>query len=357
MNSEARDLVLYTNRQVARAPQLELFDGLLPAEKAHPYSNSFALYDLAPKYVFYAEKREAGKYLPVVERSFEYADIGYEIQVRPARLKVDGVECEHYPGEREQVVEEALRRIAIERRRTSMIDESVGLRFSLYELRQELTRVGHAFTIAEIKDAIEVCHLANVSIRKVGASKPMVSASIFPIRAVNEPQPGGDVISYVTFNPLVTEAIRSLSFRLINYEISMRLRSSVARWLHKRLSHCYVQASVTGGYYNINASTIVRDSGMGAYKRERDAFRTVERAISELKAAGIISTFKTTDIRGPRQRLEEVKYMLFPSSAFAQEMKRANWMQGQVQEKARMTGLTLVDGSGPARGHNTPSLR
>jgi hypothetical protein len=333
---------IFASRQVARIPQLDMFDSLLPAERSHPYSNSFALYDLAPKYVFHAEVRENGKYLPIISRPFEYGGASYEVEVRPARIKIDGAEKEYYPGEREQVVEEALRRIAIERRRTTTIDDSVGIRFSLYELRQELIRVGHAMPICDIKEAIEVAHLSNVVIRKFGGSQPMVSATIFPLRGVNEVQPNGDMISYVTFNPLVTEAIRSLDFRLINYELSMSLANSVARWLHKRLSHCYVQANSSAGTYNINATTIMRDSGMGSYTRERDAFRTIERAVAELKAKGVLTTYKATDVRGPRQRLTEVKYLLFPSPAFADEMKKANWA-GKKLDEARAGHLKVVD--------------
>jgi hypothetical protein len=333
--------------------QLEMFHGLLP-DNRHPYSNSFALYDLAPKYVFGNEERKDGTYLPIRQCTFEHRHTSYEIEVRPARLRIlgpDGVESEreYYPGEREQVVEEALRRIAIDKRRTeifSTIDRTpqAGLRFSLHELRQELVRVGHSFRIDEIKQAIEICALSNVTIRLAGSNKPMVSASIFPVRAVNETQANGDVVSWVTFNPLVTDALLRFDYRLYNYETSMRLKSSTARWLHKRISHNYTQASATEGYYGINATTIMRDSGMAKYARDRDRFRAVAEAIAELKEMGILNVVNSTEIRGPRRKLEEIKFQLFPSYQFTKEMKLANHMAGKVNEEAVRRGLRVVEG-------------
>jgi hypothetical protein len=120
----------------------------------------------------------------------------------------------------------------------------------------------------------------------------------------------------------------------------MRLTSSVARWLHKRLSHCYTQASIAdGGGYNINATTIMRDSGMGSYKQSRDAFRTIERAIAELKAKKILIAYTADAKRGVRGRLEEVTYTLRPSPDFCTEQKKANHMAQQVVQLADQRGI------------------
>jgi hypothetical protein len=362
MANEAEATEVRTEK--GRVPQLDLFDSLFPQDRSHPYSNTFALYDLAPKYVFGSEDRKDGIYLPIRQCEFEHRQTRYEVEVRPARLRImgpDGVEVEreYYPGEREQVVEEALRRIAIEKHRTEIFTgvektPQVGLRFSLYELRQELIRVGHGFRIDEIKQAIEICALSNVTIRLAGERKPLVSASIFPVRAVNEQQSNGDVVSWVTFNPLVTDAMLRFDYRLYNYETSMRLTSSVARWLHKRLAHNYTQASSTEGYYGINATTIMRDCGMGRYARDRDRFRAVSDAIAELKRVGILNVVKPTEERGPRRKLVEVRYMLFPSHEFTKEMKQANWMKGRVDEESVKRGFRVHEGG--AAGAPKPAL-
>ena len=115
----AEEHMRYASMEKTRPDQLDLFDGALPASP-HAYTQSFAIYDLAPKYVFRTDEREAGKYLPVVHRTFRLADREYQLEIRPARVMRDGAEIEVYPGEREQVLEEALRRIAIEKRRTRL---------------------------------------------------------------------------------------------------------------------------------------------------------------------------------------------------------------------------------------------
>lgn len=49
-------------------------------------------------------------------------------------------------------------------------------------------------------------------------------------------------------HPLVTQSIDSLSYRQYNYHLMMSHSTQLARWLHKILSHSYVNASYTVPY-------------------------------------------------------------------------------------------------------------
>ena len=150
----------------------------------------------------------------------------------------------------------------------------------------------------------------------------------------------GDTVSYVTFHPLVATAIMRLEYRLLNYETQVKFKSYVAKWLHKRLSHRYTHAAITGQGYNIKASTIVRDSGMTIYKQWRDNLGRVRKAVEELKAAGVLMRYTAEEVKGSGGRIEDVMFVMFPSLDFCNEMKKANFYQNRVEEEAEKRGIT-----------------
>jgi hypothetical protein len=63
------------------------------------------------------------------------------------------------------------------------------------------------------------------------------------------------------FHPLVTQSIDTISYRQYNYHLMMSHSTQLARWLHKILSHSYVNASYTVPY-RTSLSSIRRDSGL-----------------------------------------------------------------------------------------------
>jgi len=94
--------------------QLSLFQTFLSDEER--YSNTIELYDAVPKYFsnhkIMTSMRKSGQYLPILKRTFEHKGETYVLYVRPARIMyANGEEMEYYPSPREELVEEALRKI------------------------------------------------------------------------------------------------------------------------------------------------------------------------------------------------------------------------------------------------------
>lgn len=122
-----------------------------------PCTNQVELYGLAPRCVFYtSEKERVGPYLKTaerlktVERNFTHAGKAYKLVLYPARVRrSDGAELDIYPSEREQIVEEILR---------------------------------------------------------------WLSSSAFPVMMIADARNAG-ARTYLQFNPLVAQAIRSLDWR------------------------------------------------------------------------------------------------------------------------------------------------
>src|SRR6266705_5574900 len=113
--------------------QLMLFQTFIPEDDPDDkYSNTIELYDAIPKYFSNARTMDAmrkdGIYLPTLERVFQHRHETYTVQIRPARVRGrTGAEKEYYPSPREELVEEALRKLACDKMNGVYLDNSTGV--------------------------------------------------------------------------------------------------------------------------------------------------------------------------------------------------------------------------------------
>lgn len=323
----------------------------------HSFSNTLELYDAIPKHVRSSNRlssqRVDGRYLPILERSFRYRDRwtgethDYAVEIRPARIKIPvnddeerHSEQEYYPAAREELVEEALRKVATDNLSGIYLDNEAGVQFTLGQLRRELSARKHSFPLDEIKQALEICHTTNVKVTD-RAGQEIASGTIFPVllmssrdRWLKEP---GDALCYVQFHPLITQSINRLTNRQFNYDTHMLCRNQLARWLHKRLSHNYVNAN-WDNCYTIKATTIDRDSSLVNNERFRDRVSAIETALQELVSGDVIASFEKDLIQVGR-RLTDVKFHIRPSLKFIENMKLANKRSRDDRDEGIQNGL------------------
>jgi hypothetical protein len=316
--------------------QYELFQHFLcdTAADAEKYSNTIELYDAVPKYfasqTLMAAQREGGKYLPILRRDFVHRGESYTVEITPARyVDRQGEEKEYYPSAQEELVEEALKKIACDRLNGVYLNGEAGVQFTMYELREELRRRGHTMHLYALLRSLTICRRAHVAIRKHGDKGRQVymDFSIFPTLVIagredwlRDPK---HTRCYVQFNPLITHSIRKLTYRQFNYETFMRLTHPLARWLCKRLSHNYTQASLMEPY-GILLGTILRDSCLANAKTLRHNAMHVRSVLEELQAHHVLLHFEEAPITGKRRRIEDVRYTLTPQPRFIDEVKKAN---------------------------------
>ena len=306
--------------------QLNLFEFLLPQEQK--YSNTIELYDFIPKYHWGKAPRENGKYLPTLKRTFECRGAKYNVKIKPASIEdKDGVERYYYPGKREELVEDALRKLVSEGQGL-FLDEQAGVTFTLYRLQQELKRVGHSYSVSEIKDALYICSQTHLELTSESGSA-VLKSNMFETLGLQTREDwqgvGQKTRAFVRFNSLVTASIKSQTFRQLDYDKAMAFNSTIARQLHKRLSHHYIQASLNNPY-TIFLSTIIRDFGLTAYKKLANNLRDVKTALDELKEKEVILDYKierTIDAT-QRNRLLDAKLTLTPHPRFSSEVIKAN---------------------------------
>lgn len=306
--------------------QLTLFGMFKPQERG--LSNTIELYDFIPKYHWGKVERIGGEFLRSLEREFECRGQKYKVKIRPASIEdKDGKERYYYPSKREELVEDALRKFTAEGQGI-FLDDAAGVTFSLYQLQEELKRNGHSYSKQEIKDALLICARTNITVTSEDGNTVLVS-NVFEtlgLQTIEDRRENGQKSrAFVRFNALVTKSIRSRTFRQINYEKVMSYRNVIARQLHKRMSHHYIQASVVNPY-SILLTTIIRDFGLTPYTRLRDNLRDVQIALDEMVEKDTLLSYKIEKFleNSKRNKLLDAKFILMPNPLFAGEIIRAN---------------------------------
>lgn len=321
-----------------RNRQLDLFTFLdLQTSQAARYSNTIELYDFMPKYHWGKVERIGGTFLHALEREFECRGVRYKIKITPARITdKDGVDREYFPSKREELVEDALRRLATTRQGV-FLDDVASVTFTLYQLQEELKRNGHSYSKAELKDALYICAKTGLEVKTADGKSVLVSGMFETLGLQTREDwqgTGAKTKAFVRFNSLVTASIKSGTYRQLNYEQSMGYKNVIARQLHKRMSHHYTQASITTTY-SITLSTLIRDFGLTEYKWLSLNLRDVQKALEEMQKKNVVLTYKiekTLDTAS-RNKLLDAKIIITPSPYFATDIKNANARQGRIRQR------------------------
>ena len=314
--------------------QLALFEILTPQER--DYSNTIELYDFIPKYVWGRVERIQEKFLEPIERDFECRGASYRVRLAPARLKdSDGVSRDYFPGKREELVEDALRKLATEGQGIFLNDEAA-VTFTLYQLHHELKRTGHSYSITQIKEALMVCVGTTLQLTDESGSDVLAS-SIFDTIGLQTREDwegqGEKTRAFVRFNALVTASIRNKTFRQFNYEVTMGYQNVISRQLHKRMSHHFTQASFAQPY-TIMLSTVIRDFGLTAYTKLSHNLRDVEIALKEMVEKEVVYKYELQKVFNTerRNKLDDVRLILHPDQKFVGEVIKANSRQKELKQ-------------------------
>ncbi len=306
-------------------------------EKEKDYSHTIELYDFIPKYVWGKSKRIEGKFLEPISREFVCRGTAYKVVLLPARIQTEtGDYIDYFPGKREELVEDALRKIMSDIQGV-FLDDAAGTTFTLYQLQSELKNREHSYSYDQLKESLEILAKTDIELESADNETKIIFRAIETLGLSGK---DGETQTFVRFSPLVTQSIKKGTFRLINYEKVMSYKTTVARQLHKRMSHFYTQASLTEKY-NILLSTIIRDFGLTRYSQLRNNLTHVERGIDELKEKNIIincAIDKIFDVN-PKTKLNDVKFTFQPHPYFVDEIKKANYKINTIKERLIDSGV------------------
>lgn len=315
-------------------PEQLTFFGLLGFDNnSKKYSNTIELYDFMPKYFWGRVEREKAlkskkEILPNLERPFECRGIKYHLRLIPASIQgKDGISRDCYPGKREELVEATLLKYAAEGQGI-FLDDLASVTFTIYQLQKDLKDQGHSYSRGEIREALQICKLASLIVTSENGDKVLMS-NIFETLALQTQDDwkgtGEKTKCFVRFNPLVTRSINKKDFRLLNYEKSLSFESVIARQLHKRMSHHFLQASLMN-LYTITLVTMIRDFGLTRYKSLAHNWRDAEIALEELKKQEIILDYKKESVLDAKRRnkLADIKISIIPHPRFIGDIVKGN---------------------------------
>ena len=317
---------LFKNLNKSNPFQLELFT---QSKNSPEYSQTIELYDFIPKYVWGKIERIEDRFLEPLKREFVCRNVKYKLVISPAFVEETGGFRAYFPGKREELVEDALRKLMTEDR-AMYLEEDASLAFTLYQLQKELAAHSHTYDYAQLKESLEILAKTNIEIESEDKSAKLIFS---PIEMLGLSGENGETQTFVKFSNLLTRSINEGTYRLFNYEKVMSYDSTIARQLHKRMAHHYVQASFTERY-EILLSTIVRDFGLTKQKRIQQNLQKIEVAIEELKSKEVVlnCSVEKTYNSDKKQKLEDVKFSFQPHPAFVSETKKANAVSKQTRE-------------------------
>jgi hypothetical protein len=331
-----------------QAKQLDLFRSFLcnSEDERDRLSNTFDLWDSVPRYSVSRQAmdkmRKAGDFPQLMNIPFHYRGREFKAIIQPAWIQdKDNNVKGYYPSANEELVEDALRKIAAEQNHGYFDKPNYrsGVVFTLHMLREELKKRGHTRSYQEIVLSLKILARSSIEIATTDGKdgegftvNPYFSglSAVSKTRLIDDPQAKW----IVQFHPLVTQAIDALTYRQFNYAQMMSHCTQLARWLYKQLSLKFTFASPMVSF-EMRFSTVKRDSALlEGYKQQRQAVVALDTAFEELKKGGVLALVKKSEIRGARSKLENVVYTLTASREFITQMKAANKRQSLTMEKS-----------------------
>lgn len=226
------------------------------------YTNLLDFYDSIPKHFYGKTQRievegRTEKFLPSLKfdfsRTIQGKTIRYKVILHPARVENSkGEMIEHYPGFREQLVEHALRKFAAHQQAIYLEDDKkqnyFGAVFTLYQLQEELKKLGHSYSKNQIKEALKICADTRIIIKEITpeGEKELYGIKIFEtlglVTRADWKRLGKNTKAFVRFNSVITEAIEDIDFRLAPYEALMGLSSPIQFCIMRKILTRYTYA-------------------------------------------------------------------------------------------------------------------
>jgi hypothetical protein len=317
--------------------QLNLFQSFLcnTEDERDQLSNTIDLWDSIPRYsvsrLAMTKLRSPEGTLKLLKLDFHYRGTRLKAIIQPARLEEDnGETIDYYPSASEELVEDALRKIAADQQQGffDKVSYRSGVVFTLYMLREELRRQGHSRSYQQIMQSLQILSRSTIEIRVSDDDTTRFAVSAYFPMLVGVTRKHLDADPHakwiVQFHPLMTQSIDKLTYRQFNYHQMMGHSTQLARWLHKQLALKFTFASIMHSF-EVRYRTIRRDSALlNGYILPRKAIKAVDDALEELRAQKVLMAVQKREVRVARGKLEDVVYLLTASLEFIKAMKAAN---------------------------------
>ncbi|WP_211831053.1 plasmid replication protein [Kistimonas asteriae] len=320
---------------VSTNQQMQLF--LLPEIIDKNHSHLIDIYDAIDKYSYGHKKKVKDIALSARTTETQIQKRVIKSTIRAANITdKNGKTVLVFPGEREERVEEALRKMAVEGNGV-YIDGSAGVTFTLYGLQKELKSRGHTYSISELKESILINRRSTLEVSTADGSVLVDSGFFEAVGLVSRKDFDLDrsALCYVRFNPLVSESILKVSYRRYNYQRSMKIASPLALYIYKRMSLYFTQAAENIPYTRSLVS-LFSQSPRGLSQRMGDNIRAMNNALDALINCKVVARYELEKIKEGRKVID-VRYKIYTHEEFIQQQKSGNKVKRDILNKMEET--------------------
>jgi hypothetical protein len=318
------------------ARQMSLFRTFLTSSHAaqHDLSNAAAFLDQVPRFAVSRKRMAAMRtpqgHLQPLERTFSFEGRVFEVRIWPAQIRVKDGWQSYFPSAREELVEQALRKLAAVQFDGFFERDRSGVRFTLHQLRTELAEQGHGMKYPDLREALDILSLASIEISPKDGIKNEYSfvranyLTALTAKGLKDYKNDRSSKWVAEFHPMMAKAIGKIDYRQTNYKRWMGCKSQMARYLYTRLVLKFTQASMMLTY-DVSYSTIRKDSGLlDGINRQRQAIAEVDKAWAELAAIGAVRSCVKIIKDGSSNAIEDVVYRIATTQQFVTEQKASN---------------------------------
>ncbi|ONF42552.1 hypothetical protein BTO32_15200 [Marinobacter lutaoensis] len=311
-------------------------DLLTDRDRSHNGISGVLVYDLAPKWVNYRRVKEVTAEAQFT-RKFRVLGHPFSVTVKAARIKrPSGEDVLMFPGDREQVVEDTLRWMSTHGH-GQLFASRLGSRFSIYSLRKLLKEANHSMSHADISEALDVLHGSHLIITDEVTGQQW-SELFLPQYGRNGEETASDGRTYyrewfVTFHTLVNQAMLAADTRLVSWHTLMALTNNLAKYVYRRMSLVYSQASSIDPY-TISLSEIMSGYGKPLVEGKpiSNHMRDMKRALEVLGRDDVID-LERLEIRKKKEGNRDVDaiFTFFPGAKFIDQAITANQASKELE--------------------------
>lgn len=300
-------------------------------------SNTIEIWEAIPKYFLSTAQVEKLRTPEGFARSkkweFDYNGSQCTIKIQPAEIEQeDGTIQAVFPGATEELVEEALKKIFSDQQNGIHDPRKTEswVKFSLRMIQSELAARNKTRDINQIKSAIDVMSSCILTLNSDGNEiwKGAILQDLITVGR-EEYLADSDAKHIARFPIFVSRAVNSVQYRQFNYDLLMKCKEQLSRWIYKKLINKFIQAGPTTTYHILFSR--IEESGLLQQATASRNRQKVISALNELKARGVILKYEAIPKKQGRT-IVDVKYIIIPSPTFISEQKAAN-KRKNIQEK------------------------
>lgn len=319
-------------------------DPLSYTELRNPCSNTADFYEAIPKYFWGKQQGQSVEQLEILERKFTYQKVKYSVCIHPAVIQTkEGTSKKCFPGEREELVEYALKKMISEEQST-FLDDNTSILFTLCQLEYVLKNMGHYYNKSEIEEAIMICAKTHIEVQTDDGNSSLMMClfGMVMLKTQEDWKTSRELTRCsLKFNILMAKSLKSKTFKLVDYGKPMMYQRILARWLYKRLFYYYKQ-NIETHLYTTTLSRIINDSYINQHKEIRNNLYDLKASLEEMKTKEVLAEYKVEEIVEER-KLADAKITLTPHGSFIQEMKYFNHHYNQIRsQEMRKEALKVI---------------